>query len=207
MDRKSPAGPADDRVDGVEGMPGIDGEAETLGDGDVGDPVRQRSRIETGEFRPDRRLVRQDDGQVVGGKQGRAAGPSSARARLPGRDSRPATRRSQSGLVAVEADEDAVEARSAPAAPGGHRRTSRRRARAPAGGTPLATSICPMLIWHMTGTRSGRAPDMAAAIRSLEVIVASFAGRIIRVTGPVKGRGLQSEGRALSYERTPERTP
>lgn len=43
-----------------------------------------------------------------------------------------------------------------------------------------------MLIWHMTGTRSGRPPDMAAARRSLDVILDLPPGRIVPSSPPVK---------------------
>jgi hypothetical protein len=43
-----------------------------------------------------------------------------------------------------------------------------------------------MLIWHMTGTRSGRPPDIAAAIRSFDVTPAPLFGRIVRRPPPVK---------------------
>jgi Omp85 superfamily domain len=43
-----------------------------------------------------------------------------------------------------------------------------------------------MLIWHMTGTRSGRPPDMAAAMRALGVMGDLTSGRIAPSPAPVK---------------------
>jgi hypothetical protein len=43
-----------------------------------------------------------------------------------------------------------------------------------------------MLIWHMTGTRSGRPPDMAAAMRALDVMGDLTSGRIAPSPAPVK---------------------
>lgn len=56
-----------------------------------------------------------------------------------------------------------------------------------------------MLIWHITGTRSGTDLDMAAAILSFGVIGLPAPGRIAPLPAPVKGPGLHFATRTLSY--------
>jgi hypothetical protein len=55
-----------------------------------------------------------------------------------------------------------------------------------------------MLIWHITGTRSGADPAMAAAILSFGVIGSTALWRIAPLPAPVKGRALHFAARTLS---------